>query len=253
MRYGASLLLAFLIGFASRQAPAQPQTVTEAERGPDGNVRISVPGVEVSPLPGMPFTGRGHTVYTRATEGGGSLTTYLEANLGRDSEGRVYRERHHFGPAGTDPKSTLFESYVLDPVAHTRTDCSYTTHRCSVSSYHPKLSFAALPVGPHDNGQRYLTRETLGNQTMEGLPVIGTREITTYAPGVIGNDQAVTSSKEFWYSPDLKTNLAVTRKDPREGTTEVHVTIYSRSEPDPAIFAIPPGFTVQDDRRPANP
>ena len=68
----------------------------------------------------------------------------------------------------------------------------------------------------------------------------------------IGNDQAITSSREFWYSPDLKTNLAVTRKDPREGTAVIHVTIFSRAEPDPAIFAIPPGFTVQDDRHPTN-
>jgi hypothetical protein len=248
MRSSNLLLLATLAGFSSLLA----QTPTQVQRGPDSGVRIRVPGVDVLPIPGMPFTGRGHTVFTRTADGGISLTSYLEANVGRDSQGRVYRESHHFGPAGVDPQTTLYESYVLDPVAHTRTDCIYAIHRCNITSYYPKLSFAALPAGPFDKGQRFLTREALGNQTMEGLDVIGTRETITYAPGVIGNDQPIASSKEFWYSPDLKTNLAVTRKDPREGTTVIHVTIFSRAEPDPAIFAVPPGFTVQDDRHPAN-
>ena len=79
---------------------------------------------------------------------------------------------------------------------------------------------------------------------------MGTRETINYAPGAIGNSQSVTSSREFWYSPDLKTNLEVVRKDPREGTTTVHFTVFSRAEPDPAIFAVPPGFIVKGRRRP---
>jgi hypothetical protein len=250
MRYAAYLLLATLVGISSLRAQTgPPQSTAPVQRGPDGEIRTSVPGVEVLPLPGMPFTGRGHTTFTRSADGGVSLTSYLEANVGRDSQGRVYRERHHFGPADVNPQKTLYESYVLDPIAHTRTACYYPTRRCTITSYHPTLSFAVLPAGPYDQGQRFLTRETLGNQTMEDLPVIGTREITTYAAGVIGNDQPVTSTREFWYSTDLKTNLAVTRKDPREGNVVVHLSIYSRAEPDPAIFATPPAFTVQDDRQ----
>jgi hypothetical protein len=248
MRYAAHLLLATLVGISSLQAQSAPQV----ERGPDGETKTSVPGVEVLPLPGLPFTGRGHTSFTRTAEGGVSLTTYLEANVGRDSQGRVYRERHRFGPQGVDPKTTLFESYVLDPVAHTRTTCFYATHRCNITDYRPKFNFPIRPAGSYDQGQRFLTREALGNQTMEDLPVIGTLEITTYAPGNIGNDQPITSSREFWYSADLKTNLAVTRKDPRDGNVVVHLSIYSRAEPDPAIFATPPGFTVQDDRHSTN-
>jgi len=248
MRHGNLFLFALLL----RVSLLHAQPPAEAQRGPDAGARISVPGVEVLPLPGMPFTGRGHTVFTRTAEGGVSLTSYLEANLGRDSQGRVYRERHHFGPQGVDPKTTLYESYVLDPISQTRTVCIYATHRCTITSYRPPLAFAILPAGSYDNGQRFLTRENLGNQTMEGLTVIGTREITNFAPRAIGNDQPITSSREFWYSPDLKTNLAVTRKDSRDGTTVVNLTIYSRAEPDAAIFAVPSGFTVQDDRHPPN-
>jgi len=243
-----NLLLLTLLGVSFLPA----QTFNETPRGPDAEARTRVPGVEVLPLPGMPFTGRGHTTFTRTAEGGVSLTSYLEANVGRDTQGRVYRERHHFGPDGIDPQKTIYESYVLDPIAQTRTVCVYATRRCAITSYRPQLSFTLLPAGSYDKGQRLLTRDDLGSQTMEGLRVLGTLETTTYAPGVIGNSQAIASSREFWYAPDLKTNLAITRKDPREGTSVVHLTIYSRSEPDPAIFAIPPGFTVQDDRHPTN-
>lgn len=246
MRLRCALLIALLAGFTflRAQAPVQPQ------RGPDSGMRTFVPGVEILPLPGMPFTGRGHTVVSHTTENGITLTKYLEANAGRDSQGRVYRERHHFGPDGVNPQTTLYESYVLDPIARTRTECDYATHRCVITNYRPQLSFAVQPAGPFDKGQRFLTRENLGNQTMEGLPVVGTRETINYAPGSIGNNQPVASTREFWYSPDLKTNLTVIRNDPREGTTTIHLTVFSRAEPDPVIFAIPPGFTVQDQRHP---
>jgi hypothetical protein len=241
MRYGNLLSILFLFGVSSVLA----QTPATVQRGPDSGTRTIVPGVEVLPIPGLPFTGRGHTVFTRTAEGGVSLTSYLEANVGRDSQGRVYRERHHFGPAGVDPQTTIYESSVADPVAHTLTTCVYAMRRCFVTSYYPRTSFALQPVGAFDKGRRFLSRESLGNQTREDLPVVGTRETTTYAPGTVGNEQTITSTREFWYSEDLKTNLAVTRKDPREGNAMIHVTIFSRSEPDPAIFAVPSGFAVQ--------
>jgi hypothetical protein len=60
-------------------------------------------------------------------------------------------------------------------------------------------------------------------------------------------------SREFWYSPDLKTNLAVTRKDPRVGTQAITLIILSRSDPDPSVFTVPTGYRVQDDRHIARP
>jgi hypothetical protein len=47
-------------------------------------------------------------------------------------------------------------------------------------------------------------------------------------------------------SPELQVNLAITRKDPREGTQVIRVHEVSRSEPDPSLFKVPDGFTVHD-------
>ena len=62
---------------------------------------------------------------------------------------------------------------------------------------------------------------------------------------MVGNSQPLVSTREFWYSPDLQVNLAITRKDPRTGTQVIRVGDLSRNEPDPALFKIPAGFVVE--------
>jgi hypothetical protein len=109
-----------------------------------------------------------------------------------------------------------------------------------------------MPAGPIDNGTRYLTRESLGSDVIDGLNVIGTRETISINPGVVGNSQPLVSTREFWYSPDLQVNLSVARKDPREGTQVIHVVDLSRFEPDAAQFQAPAGFAIQDLRQTAN-
>ena len=177
-----------------------------------------------------------------------------KANVIRDGQGRLYRERQHFTPdQNADPRITLYEFYIDDPSARTRTICTVRTRSCHILGYQPTRELPLQPPGPFDQGRRTLTREPLGSQTVDGLPVVGTLENVTVSPGTIGNDTPVTLSREFWYSADLKTNLSVIRKDPREGTQTVTFTTLSRNEPDPRDFAIPSGYTVTDDRRPARP
>lgn len=216
------------------------------DRGPDGRTQTIVPGIDVLPFPGLPFSGTDTIVRTRLVEGGGSVVTSETSKVIRDSQGRLYRERHRFALPDTDPQKTLYIFYVLDPVTRTRTECMLATHRCTVTNYRPRLIFPLAPAGPFDGGKQFLSRESLGQQQINGMNVIGTREVTTISPGTIGNDRALAITREFWYSPDLKTNIQVTRTDPREGTDEIHLAILSRSEPEPSVFAIPSGYTVED-------
>jgi hypothetical protein len=238
-----------LAACCSLPCPLLAQAPSEPPRGPDSTMRNFVPGIEVPALPGMPFVGKDTIEWNRPLDGGDSTTVSLEAIIARDSEGRVYRERHRFAPAGVDPKTTLYETFVNDPVNHTRTTCTLMTHRCSITNYRPNMSLAVQVVGPFDKGRRYLTRESLGTKSLEDLNVVGTLETITIAPGTVGNGRQLVESREFWYSSDLKTNVAVTRKDPREGTQTISLTVATRSDPDPQIFAVPVGFTVQDDRQ----
>ena len=221
------------------------QDSEELARGPDGGTEYFVNGIKVLPAPGRPFSGRSSTEWTRTLEDGTVVSTHLFAMVARDSEGRIYRERHSFVPTNSNEESRLNEIRIFDPVTHTRTDCRVATHRCTVTGYHAPTSFTPRAPGSFDDGKRFLTREGIGNDTIDGINVVGTRETVTIAAGVVGNTQPLVTTREFWYSPDLQVNLAITRKDPREGTQVIRVSEITRSEPDPAMFKVPSGFVVE--------
>jgi hypothetical protein len=227
------------------------QDSEESSRGPDGGTQYFVDGISVVPVAGKPFSGRSTTEWTRTLADGTVVKTHLSTVVVRDSQGRIYRERHHFVPLDSNEQSQLIQIKITDPITHTRTECKVATHRCSVTSYHAPTSFTLRPVGEFDNGKRSLTRESLGSDSMDGLNVVGTRETVTINPGVVGNSQPLVITREFWYSPDLQINLSVTRQDPRDGTQAVRVTDVSRSEPDPAMFQVPAGYVIENLRGPA--
>jgi len=243
--------LGLLVLVLSSSLALQAQTASAPPRGPDPVTKSFTPGIDVLPYPNLPFSGTDTIVETRPIEGGGAIINALTARVVRDSQGRIYRERHHFAPQGTDPQKTLYQFYILDPATSTQTDCTIATHQCVINGYHPQLSVWLMPPGPFDQGRQLLVRDSLGEHPIGDLNTIGTRETITVSPGTYGNDRPLTLTREFWYSPDLKTNLVVTRSGPRLGTFDIHLDVQSRDEPSPDIFAIPAGYTIQDVRPPA--
>jgi len=215
---------------------------------PDSGSRTFIAGVDVEPTPGLPFTASEAITWTRPTDGAGNITAHLEAKIMRDSDGRAYRERHAFGSPNSDPESTLQQFYVMDPVAHTVTTCIKAQRLCHMVLLGTRRAPPVPPVGPFNNGKEYLARTPLGSQSQQDLRVTGTVETVTIQAGTFGNDQTMTLTREFWYSPDLQINLSVVRKDPRTGTQEIRVTLNSRSDPDPAALKIPAGYRVIDNR-----
>lgn len=238
-----ALLTASLLLICCTVAAQDPSD--QSARGPDGGTHYFVDGIKVLPAPGKPFFGRSTTEWTRTLEDGSVVTTRLFAMVARDSQGRIFREVRSFVPAESNEQSKLKEIRIFDPVTHTRTNCRFNFHRCVVTIYSAPTSFTPKPVGSFDNGKRSLSRENLGNDVMDGINVVGTRETVTISAGVVGNSQPLVTTREFWYSPDLQLNLQITRKDPREGTQTIRVGEVSRSEPDPAMFKVPAGFVVQ--------
>jgi hypothetical protein len=217
-------------------------------RGPDGGTTYHVDGISVRPLPGQPFSGRSTTEWTRTLEDGSAVTSHLFALVARDGQGRIYREKRNFVPANSDQEPHRFQFKIADPLTHTLTECKVASRSCIVTDYFVSTSFKLRPVGPFDDGKRSLAREALGNDVMDGINVTGTRETITIDAGVVGNSHALSITREFWYSPDLQVNLAITRKDPREGKQVVRVHDVSRSEPDPDLFKVPEGYAVHDTR-----
>jgi len=240
-----------MAGAALLVPAAMGQEAGEALRGPDGGTQYHVAGIEVLPIAGKPFTAKDSIEWTRKLEDGSTVTTHLYAAMARDSQGRVYRERRSFVPANSNKEPKLTETLVYDPIAGTKTACVIAKRQCTISSYRPATKFAPMPAGTFAGGTRTLERQDLGTNVIDDLNVTGTRETVTVAPGALGNDRPLATTREFWYSPDLETNLAVTREDPREGTQYIHLTDLSRSEPDPLTFEVPAGYATHDLRHAA--
>jgi hypothetical protein len=81
--------------------------------------------------------------------------------------------------------------------------------------------------------------ESLGKQVIEGVEAEGTRTTLTIPAGQIGNDRALETVSERWYSNELKTVVLTTRKDPRSGESTYKLTNLRRGEPARQLFEVP--------------
>ena len=91
-----------------------------------------------------------------------------------------------------------------------------------------------------------VTTEDLGSETMEGVPVTGTRTTRTIPAGEIGNEKPIRIVTEVWTSPDLKTIVYSKRTDPRMGEQTFKLTNIVRAEPDASLFTVPADFKLTD-------
>jgi TonB family protein len=195
----------------------------------------------------MPFTGQQTIIWTHQVNGK-LVINQLAGTVARDGQGRIHREGHRFSVDPVDPRTTLTNITVQDPVAGTTTDCDLATHFCRITT------FPATAVTKAASSAATTTKEDLGSKVIDGLVVTGTRTTRTPIPNAL--DASPTDDKidvdtliiEMWRSDELKADLTELRKYPHGEVQEVHLTITTRAEPDPKIFAIPAGFTVRDDR-----
>jgi hypothetical protein len=88
--------------------------------------------------------------------------------------------------------------------------------------------------------------ESLGHETIEGMPVIGTRTTRTIAAGAIGNDQPIEVVSETWYSPNLQMVVMSKHSDPQIGETTYKLTNIQQAEPAHSLFEVPANYTVRE-------
>jgi hypothetical protein len=89
-------------------------------------------------------------------------------------------------------------------------------------------------------------REELGQQTLEGVTVTGTRTTTEIPAGAIGNEQPLKIVSEQWYSPELQVLVLTKHSDPRNGDTTYRLTGIVRAEPARSLFDLPPDYTLKE-------
>jgi hypothetical protein len=107
----------------------------------------------------------------------------------------------------------------------------------------PKVGRGALGVVAEKK------KESLGKQMIEGVEAEGVRFTLTIPAGAIGNTLPIEVVDEEWYSPELQTRVMTRHRDPRSGETTYRLTNINRSDPDPALFEVPAGYTIKDNSK----
>src|SRR5271155_4390260 len=254
LKAGEKLLL--LVGLlASLAAPLRGQKVSIVDpsqaNSPDGTSDSDLDGMHISPKPGEPFTAR--TVGTLTVDPRYPVTQIFSL-VARDSSGRIYFERRrtyqlppldYQGPdmpyVPSYDKIPIYNFYIIDPHASTRTTCYVATNTCQIHS------LRQTGDSQQESSSKLLQDSTtewvsLGTLKLDGLEVVGKREITTIAARVVGNPKPIVTVKEVWYSPELDLDVAIKKVDPRTGTLTREMKNLSRGEPDPKYFAVPGDF-----------
>ncbi len=263
-----------------QQAQAGQQTRKVIKLTTDTAVSTGVPvAVQGRITKGAPYTADTITESVQVLADGNRIVRRTTTRVSRDSEGRTRTE--NTGDLGTpsvmisDPVSG--ESWTLNPETRTayRGDVLViSTHvgpagavRVEAVRSHveqappppppppPALPHAGAVAGVVGGVVRIeesvktegeVTREDLGQRTIEGLSVTGTRTTTVIPAGAIGNELPIRVVSEQWYSPDLQLLVMSKFSDPRSGETSFRLANVSRAEPDRGLFVVPSDYTVRD-------
>jgi hypothetical protein len=206
-----------------------------------------------SPVVNAPFSADATTTWQPPASRG--LTPLrATARYFRDSAGRVRVEQSFIGQ-GTRPQHVILApdvnstmAYVLDPA--TRTVSTPVTRGLTqmmvgdggyyqfvlVKSIRRFLSFHVVPDGVDSvNGPG---EESLGESSIAGVRVIGTRFVTQVPAFENGRG-------ERWVSPELKLVVYSRGEDNRLGVLEYALTNISRSDPQAELFDLPQGYKEQ--------
>src|SRR5271154_1979629 len=137
MKFSALLAVSVLLGCTF--------TAQEPTERPD-SPRVHADGIEVLVVAENPFSGRYSIDSSHSLDDGSVQTTHVETTVARDSQGRVYLERHNLAPCSSDQQSSLTNFFILDPVAHTRTSCNVTARRGDITRFRGVSLLRPIPA-----------------------------------------------------------------------------------------------------------
>ncbi len=89
------------------------------------------------------------------------------------------------------------------------------------------------------------TTVSLGTRYIEGVSATGTRTTRTISAGTMGNEEPIVSISDNWFSTDLKVTVLTESDDGQSGHSTMKLVNIVRSEPNAALFRIPPDYIVK--------
>jgi hypothetical protein len=242
------------------------------------NFAMKIDSMDADPVKGAPFCATVKTEHTQTLSDGNRIHTTDSSQICRDSEGRIRRDAGlnlmGAAPQGSTPKLVT----IIDPVAGVRYFLEVDSKTAQKTSL-PRLGAMASHDGAPGKGEHIMivqrsggagpdmayrdmvvktttdgsnepapTTENLGDQTIEGIHVTGTRVTTTIPAGKMGNEKPIKVTSERWYSPELKVTVMTKHDDPWAGELKTEFQNVNTSEPDPSLFTVPADFKIIDEK-----
>jgi hypothetical protein len=286
LKVGFLILCGITLFAGSLAAQGPPETGFFMNFGPPGpsmqgaHIAMKIDSMDAAPVKGAPFCATVNTEHTQSLSDGNRIHTTEGSQMCRDSEGRIRREAGlnlmGAAPQGSTPKMIT----IVDPVAGVRYLLDLES-KTAQKSHIPHLD--AMPSHPGPGGPRKgedimivqrsagagpdmeykdvfvrkttdgsdepaPTTENLGDQTIEGIHVTGTRVTTTIPAGKMGNEKPIKVTSERWYSPELKVTIMTKHDDPWAGELKTEFKNVNTAEPDASLFAVPADYKVIEDK-----
>jgi hypothetical protein len=220
---------------------------------------------------GAPFTAQRTEESTQTLGDGTHINHKSSISYARDSAGRVRREDDEwitiYDPVAnvsyrlnkknhTGNKVELLRGEAkikLDEINQERADQLKVQSEKALAEDKARQENAVVISDQGADGRVYSFRkdgneEALGSQVVNGVMADGMRTTYTIPAGDFGNDRPITSTTESWYSPDLHLTVMYKHSDPREGDVVTQYTGIKRVEPDPSLFQMPAGYTLNQNQ-----
>ena len=185
---------------------------------------------------GVPFSADVVDEMLQVLPDGNRIRQETHGKMYRDSQGRT-RTEDELAPSLPGARRVQIV-HIYDPVEQVTITLNPET-KTAVVRHFAKQNLRQRRLSPSKT-------EDLGTKDVEGLTVTGTRQVETIKAGAVGNDKPLLSTTERWVSAELKTTLLLVTNDSRTPERTRRLVNIQRTEPDPALFQIPPDYQVQD-------
>jgi hypothetical protein len=233
-----------LLSFMPCAARAQNQS------SPCAHASRAVGLLQVSTSAGCPFSATVEVLRTKTLAGGTRIQTKAKSLVYRDSYGRV--SYYNYQPVGLNepypdsPNLILIQDTVVGFSYFLLPQSSHVAERSALNP--PAASSPRSARLAQSQPEAKDSVEQLGTQDILGFVVTGRKITRTLPAGMEHNDQPITIVSETWRSSELGLTFLRKTSDPLNGDDEVRVTSFEQSEPDPARFQLPAGYTFQDQK-----
>ena len=249
-RFAAVAIAAMALGVIAEGQSSEPCTL-----GVNGYM-----GYGTSRKTGAPYSATVKTTFDQTLPGGNSIHGTTRARQARDSVGKTLSEFVTGCLRGEDgqPQERL-QINVDDPVTKTHMFWQVNDYsspkivRLSHYDERPRPQLTPEEIAARAKASRMQQppskqwhTEELGTKMIDGVTVRGRRSVRTVPAGEEGNELPLEIIDESWESRDMGLTLLRIYDDPRRGKTTTEFENLSLAEPDPALFAVPAGYKVEE-------